>query len=843
MRIIYNPDYLFTNIDKDKQKKYINRIYDLAKALEDVDEAIPNHIIDSFKIKKMRGTNNIFKFYLNNQDGSRCLFKYEKYDPQIFNEDKGIVLLRAVSHDNQGILGRKLDNDLKPFEDFLVLDIHQDLDESIIDESLGRKFMKTLPLSYIYGEELLSKMLEIDDKSLYKLSPNQLKAINQIGPIFLRGSAGSGKTLAEIAKALKNAHEETNQAYFTYTPLLKDTAYNIYKKYENMNGIKGSISFYVMKDYFLKVLNLSEYNYFTFNHFKKWYRTENFRSRYSYLKNIDEVTLWTEIRGLIKGYIGNDYYRILTFNNHNKILNDEQINLYLNKNYIKHANNSKTIFNIINSEKLKKEIINTNFDLFLINNDLSASSLDEYSYVEAMIDRYTLISNKNNRKNILKFVNEIYQPYLEKNNFYDDNDLARLLIKKINNNEIQKFDYVLIDELQDLTELQIIALTKLSKNDNNIMMAGDISQVINPTFFQRGRTGLIFKNIFNSSLKENIVLYENYRNSENIVFVIQKLLQIRQNKLGKYSDDIYEKSVQLNKKEGLPIFINLSKEKALKNIASWIDVPKVAIIVPDDETKNYLLKKFNVEGETNIYSVHEIKGQEFSKVLTYNIISNHYDKWEYIMSGNVDKGSDLVNQYRYYFNLLYVAITRGRENLFMFEDNKNCQIIKEIIHLFLTIDETTLDVLDVSDYDTTHSRLEQAQTYFNERDYLRAKTMYMRLNNKKMTEISSAYYNLEINNIEEALLELLPYEERLVDALGFIDKNKYLLLYGIYYHRTKKIQLKDLSELFKNQQIIKLAQKYETKNINNYPLLLKYSLELMRDIKLYNISLLLEGKK
>src|SRR5690554_3562158 len=316
------------------------------------------------------------------------------------------------------------------------------------------------------------------------------------------------------------------------------------------------------------------------------------------------------------------------------------------------------------------------------------------------------------------------------------------------------------------------------------MMAGDISQVINPTFFQRGRTGLIFKNIFNSSLKENIVLYENYRNSENIVFVIQKLLQIRQNKLGKYSDDIYEKSVQLNKKEGLPIFINLSKEKVLKNIASWIDVPKVAIIVPDDETKNYLLKKFNVEGETNIYSVHEIKGQEFSKVLTYNIISNHYDKWEYIMSGNVDKGSDLVNQYRYYFNLLYVAITRGRENLFMFEDNKNCQIIKEIIHLFLTIDETTLDVLDVSDYDTTHSRLEQAQTYFNERDYLRAKTMYMRLNNKKMTEISSAYYNLEINNIEEALLELLPYEERLVDALGFIDKNKYLLLYGIYYHRT-----------------------------------------------------------
>lgn len=48
MRIIYNPDYLFTNIDKNKQKTYINRIYELAKALEDVDGAIPNHIIDYF---------------------------------------------------------------------------------------------------------------------------------------------------------------------------------------------------------------------------------------------------------------------------------------------------------------------------------------------------------------------------------------------------------------------------------------------------------------------------------------------------------------------------------------------------------------------------------------------------------------------------------------------------------------------------------------------------------------------------------------------------------------------------------------------------------------------------
>lgn len=846
MNVYVNPNYLFKGIEQSKIKTYTKALEELIYALNDVKGSIPPEIINQFKIKKMKGTKDIFKFYLTN-DGSRCLFKYGKEESLVFNNHSSLYILQVVDHDDQGIAGKKFERKLLPLKDFLLYDIVDDkLDakklRDDLNDSLDKQIMKTVPLGSIKTEDLYKKMYDIDNRSMYRLSINQQLALIEDGPLFIRGSAGSGKTLVAISMALKNAHEKTSQAYFTFTPLLRDNASDLYLKYSKMAGIVGDVEFNVMNDYFLKELNIKRFQYFSFEKFKTWMKDNDYTNRYKWMNNLDTVQIWTEIRGLIKGYIGKDYYRILTLDNLNKTLSKDEIRTLDSSGVISKAKDSNTTYHIINSEELYNRYVGSQFHEYLINNDVERPLIDKYSYMTELAEGYSPF-DKDTREKLLDFVYNIYQPHLDKHRYYDDNDLARMLIKKINNNEIEKFDYIIIDEVQDLTEMQIIALTKLSNNYNNILMAGDNSQVINPTFFKRGRTGLIFRNIHNVSLNTSVTLNENYRNSEEIVEVIQKLLEIRQSKLGTYSEDIKEVSVDLDKEAGLPIFIDVKEDIMVSQIGPWINVPKVAVIVSNEEVKKSLYKKFEISDEVNIYTVHEIKGQEFSKIIIYNIISDYQSYWDDIMNDKISKGSDLVNEYKYYFNLLYVAITRGRENIFMYEKHKDSKIIKQIIDYFDIIDQNTIGALDVSDYDTKQNQLEEAKRLFMEKEFLRAKTMYIRLNESSLIKLSEAYhyiYNNEDN--EKGLVMLLDYENKyLEEVYPLIDPEKHLLLYIIYGYILKKRSIKNIDILLKDKSIIDMAQKYEKKYVDSYYIILRYSLKIMTDINTYQINNILRS--
>ncbi len=843
MLVIYNPDYLFQDVkDKHKIKLYKQRIAELASELEKK-SSMTQDIIKRFGVKKMKGTNSIFKFELNRQEASRCLFKYQKSQDEIFINSQEIILIRAVTHDKQGLLGRRLDKEYHSFEQFLFGDDDAvgsyELEQSIND-SLGKNFMKIVNYDNNFIDEFIEEFNQVNNEAIYKLSINQQKSLKESGPLFIRGSAGSGKTLVLVSIAAKNAHKDTDQIYFTFTPLLKNTAEKIYNKYKNMKGIIGQTSFFEIKDFYLKELNLVEGNYFSFIRFNNWYKRENFRGRYKDLRNIEVINLWTEIRGLIKGYIGNDFYRILTIKNINKYLKDYEIKELVSKRYIKKDKNSNSIYYITNSEELYKRINGTPLHYHLINQDQEEALLDDYSYLNEIKESYSLF-NKKERKVVLKFVKDHYQKYLIDNKYYDDNDLARKIIIDVSKNNIKKYDFVFIDELQDLTEMQIIALSRLSKSPNNIVMAGDNSQVINPTFFARGRTGLIFRNIFKTTLNTTVELNENYRNSENIILVVNKLLDVREEKLGTYSEDIREVSVELDKKEGLPIFINLSKNEINNEISKWIGIPKVAIIVATEETKEELLKVNKIEGETNIFTVHDIKGLEFSKILTYNIVSEHQEAWEEIMSGEVEKGGDLVSQYKYFFNLLYVAITRGRENLFFYEDNKNTNIINEIRPLFLTINNKNVDVLDISDLDTIEDRKRQADDYFQEQDYNRAKTFYMRANDKVMSEISDCFNKLEIGETKLGAFVLLKYPDRFNEVVSYLRSDVDLLLYLIYNFKSNSKTIDELNETLGNLRLRTLLKDFKNIDDEAYSVLLKYTLELLSALKSRKISNLING--
>ena len=71
----------------------------------------------------------------------------------------------------------------------------------------------------------------------------------------------------------------------------------------------------------------------------------------------------------------------------------------------------------------------------------------------------------------------------EKNNLIDFNDLNRLMLKLLSNDEIrlelqQKYKYVFIDEYQDVNPLQDGLLSKIVGEDTKLFMVGDVKQSI-----------------------------------------------------------------------------------------------------------------------------------------------------------------------------------------------------------------------------------------------------------------------------------------------------------------------------------------------------------------------------
>ena len=256
------------------------------------------------------------------------------------------------------------------------------------------------------------------------LVKKQYQALESNGPILLLGCAGSGKTLVEISKTLRNAHHSINQAYFTFTPSLKDMAQGIFNKYSQSPLIKGQTKFYSINEFCLQRLSLNNTNYFGYLRFRQWIKEAKIKEKYRWIKEVGTINLWIEIRGLIKGFMGNDYFRNLEISNGDTIFSSEQKKELLSKNIIEEHKHYKTTYHILESKKLFDYI--QQFPILknhIFHHDFDEPLIDKYTYMN-LKDEYSRFG-KDKREQIYAFVSNVYQKYLDEQGLYDDNDLAR----------------------------------------------------------------------------------------------------------------------------------------------------------------------------------------------------------------------------------------------------------------------------------------------------------------------------------------------------------------------------------------------------------------------------------
>ena len=321
-----------------------------------------------------------------------------------------------------------------------------------------------------------------------------------------------------------------------------------------------------------------------------------------------------------------------------------------------------------------------------------------------------------------------YLDWLNESNLYDSNILCYQYLEKIK----PRYDYIVVDEVQDITNIQLKSILQSLKHQNHFILTGDSNQIVHPNFFSWSKVKSFFYEAGDNE-KHIKILQTNYRNSLNVVELGNNLLKIKVTRFGSIDreSNYLIGTVSKNKGEVL-LYPDDDKRKNELNRRTQ-NSTHYAVIVPNNEQKAEARRYFKTP---LVFSVQEAKGLEYDNVILMNFVSNNEAEFREIIKGVT--ASDLKKEdlaynraankhdkdaeiYKFYINSLYVAITRAVKNIYLFEKQAShpalqlLQMTESKEEVKVTETKSTLD-----EWLTEAQRLED-QGKFEQAEQIRAK--------------------------------------------------------------------------------------------------------------------------
>ncbi|RLA79677.1 MAG: hypothetical protein DRG78_12485, partial [Epsilonproteobacteria bacterium] len=506
-------------------------------------------------------------------------------------------------------------------------------------ESISRYSYRSYPKWTIGDDELwldIQKSKEISNLSLTSEQSDFFK--NFKFPYYINGQAGSGKStmlyylFANVYYYKTQGDIEGDIVFLTENKkLLEDTKKYVYDLLLNNPEFDGLTSqersnsknnFNSFKDFLFDILDDSDKNKFDRD---KYLDFSLFKTLY------EESQLSSDIK---KKYSAEEsWFAIVTY-----------IYGYSLKEIVKSKNYGK-----------------------IIPRDSQVISLDKFKGIE---------------KNILPF----YEKLLE-DGYWDKLKIIRYINENINMDIKDKYSVIICDESQDFCKVElhfILSMSEYLKYDLSnisqvpVVFAGDPNQTVNPTGFRQDEmTSLLYSqleeigfeynkesNLYNPSL--------NYRSAQPVVALANFIQYYRVKELG-----IKQKKPQEAKSpiDNIDFNISLNYEDIKENIKLRDDLIKKLkykiFIVPVDyqekdnyiQNSNLLSKIKNIEVKTSV----EAKGAEYKQVVLYGFGEYFLDKFETLTTSSDDEKFKIG----YFFNKLYVAITRAQTELIIIDSKES----------------------------------------------------------------------------------------------------------------------------------------------------------------------------
>jgi AAA15 family ATPase/GTPase len=308
---------------------------------------------------------------------------------------------------------------------------------------------------------------------------------------------------------------------------------------------------------------------------------------------------------------------------------------------------------------------------------------------ETKVKQKSRILSRKKIEGIENSVWPFYKKLIEEKDYWDRLKIIKYIQESLSLSK--KFEVVICDEAQDFCRVElrfILRLCELLRYDLSngteqvpILFAGDPNQTVNPTGFRLDE----MKDILYEELKElagfDILLKEeliynpkhNYRSSQAVVNLANYIQYYRKKILG-----IQVQDPQMAKQsEGWQnhVYQNVFlQQNALTNNQNLVDrLQYKAFIIPSEqqEKEQYINKQtlFNEAiKEADIKTAIESKGAEYKQVVLYGFGEDYLEKFGELPLNKIPNDDDFEK--RYFFNKLYVGITRAKDELIVIDSDE-----------------------------------------------------------------------------------------------------------------------------------------------------------------------------
>jgi hypothetical protein len=274
-----------------------------------------------------------------------------------------------------------------------------------------------------------------------------------------------------------------------------------------------------------------------------------------------------------------------------------------------------------------------------------------------------------------------YLDFLAEGRYFDSNIVSWHYLNRVE----PRYDFVVVDEVQDITLVQLALIRKALLEPRAFILCGDSNQIVHPNFFSWSQIKSAF---YQEELSGNIIriLATNYRNTPEVTAIANKLLLVKNARFGSIDkESTYLVQPNSRQQGNIEFFENKPKIRETLNQRTKRSA-RIAVLVMRNEDKAEAAKYFDTP---LLFSVQEAKGLEYESIILFDIISSYQKEFRELtvgvspdeLKGEIryararDKSDKSLDEYKFYVNSLYVAITRAVRNLYVIETNKKHELL------------------------------------------------------------------------------------------------------------------------------------------------------------------------
>jgi hypothetical protein len=280
---------------------------------------------------------------------------------------------------------------------------------------------------------------------------------------------------------------------------------------------------------------------------------------------------------------------------------------------------------------------------------------------------------------------EKYQRYLQQQQLFDPNIISHDYLARVT----PCYDFIVIDEVQDFTAIQLYLMLKSLRQAGQFMLCGDANQIVHPNFFSWSKIKTLF--FENSALTQHHeiirILHTNYRNSTTITHIANRLLKLKHARFGSIDRESNYLVRSIGEQPGhLQLLDNTQAIKTDLDNKTYRSTQFAALVMHPDQ-KEAAKRWFRTP---LIFSIQEAKGLEYENIILFNFISDESRAFRDIAQGvdpkaldkdtlhysrSKDKHDKSLEIYKFFINALYVGITRAVRNLYWIESEQKHPIV------------------------------------------------------------------------------------------------------------------------------------------------------------------------